>query len=411
MRILVGASPGGSTDTLSRAVGAEMGRLLGRQAIVENRAGAGGNLAADLVAMWRWFPVISRNSSFTFKGRAVDIKEVGRSLGARYVLEGGVRKAGDRIRVTGQLIDAQTGHHLWAEGYDRKLDNFFDIQDELTDSIAAALEAAVGRSEAERVRVKPPSNLYAWEMWQRGWWHLMYPTREDLSAAETFFLHAIELDGRMAQPHCGLAWLRLMEGFLGWAPPQVSFPEGIRHAQAAMAIDPLEPVSYGAASAILAFSKKLDDALAMGKRSVALNPSGIYAFLGLGLTHLFRGEAGDGIAAGETAIRLSPNDQMLYVILGTLSANYYMARDYLRSIEIAKLAIQRAPNYIVGWRSLANGYGQLGRIDEAREALAKFLELAPAHSTEVAARQIYGFQDEGLIQFYCEGLRKAGWKG
>ena len=371
-------------------------------------------LADDILtrlAMWRWFPVIARNSSFTFKGRAVDMKEIGRALGARYVLEGSVRKSGDRVRVTSQLIDTETGHHLWAERYDRKLEDVFAIQDELTDGIANALEAAIGRAEFERVRRKPPANLDAWEASHRGWWHAFRVTREDFAAAEPFFRHASELDPGLAPPVSGIAWLRMFEGFFLWSPPAAAFGEAVTRARAALTIDPLDSVACAVLGVILAFTGKLDEALALCRRGVELNPSSNGGYASLAATYLFRGEAREGILAGESAIRISPNDTLLHIVLGSLSANHYMAREYEQAVQIARLAVQRAPQYPLGWRGLANALGQLGRDDEAREALAQFLKLMPGYTTEAAARASVGFCDEALFQHYVEGLRKAGWTG
>jgi len=371
-------------------------------------------LAEDILtrlAMWRWFPVIARNSSFTFKGRAVDVKEIGRALGARYVLEGSVRKAGERVRVTAQLIDTETGHHLWAERFDRKLEDVFAIQDELTDGIANALEASIGRAELERVRLKPPANLDAWDANQRGWWHAFRLTRDDFAAAEPFFLRAIELDAGLAPPLTGIAWLRTFEGFFLWSPPATAFGEAAKRAQAALAIDPMDALACGMLAVILALTGKLDEALALGRRAIGLNPSSAMGHQALAGIHLFRGEALQGIKAGESAIRISPNDVLLHISLGTLSANHYMAREYEQAVQIAQLAVQRAPHYPLGWRGLANALGQLGRGDEAREALAQFLQLMPGYTTEAAARASVGFRDEALFQHYVDGLRKAGWTG
>ena len=143
-------------------------------------------IAEDLLtrlAMWRWCPVIARNSSFAYKGRNADIRQVGRELGARYVLEGSVRKAGDRVRVTGQLVDAETGHHVWADRYDRKLEDIFAVQDEIVDSICGALEPAVGRAEREHAQLKPPASLQAWDLYLRGLWYLAQATRESYAQA------------------------------------------------------------------------------------------------------------------------------------------------------------------------------------------------------------------------------------
>ena len=161
----------------------------------------------------------------------------------------------------------------------------------------------------------------------------------------------------------------------------------------------------------LAFIGKHDDALAMGKKGVELNPSNAFGYWSLGLTHMLRGEPEMGIRAVETAIRISPNDVLLPLWLTTLSTDHYLARSYERSAEVARLAVQRAPHFPLGWRSLANALGHLGMLDEASEALAQFLTLMPSYTTEHAARASARFRDEPVFQHYLEGLRKAGWKG
>jgi adenylate cyclase len=371
-------------------------------------------LAEDILtrlAMWRWVPVIARNSSFTFKDRAVDVREIGRALGARYVLEGSVRKADDRVRVTGQLIDAQTGHHLWAERYDRKLENVFAIQDELTEGIANALESAIDKAELERARFKPPANLDAWDAWQRARWHATRITREDFATSERFFHRAIELDPGMAPPFSDMAFVRACEGFFMWRNPASAFGDAAKYARTALDLDPMESMACAVLAAVLGFTGALDEAVALGRKSIALNPSNPSAYFALCTVHLWRGEAKEGIEVGESSIRISPNDTLLHMFLGVLSGNYYIARNYAQSLHIARLAVQRAPHYPPGWRTLANALAQLGRIDEARQALADFLKLMPGFTSEATARASLGFRDEALLQHYLEGLRKAGWQG
>jgi len=234
-------------------------------------------LAEDILtrlAMWRWLPVIARNSSFTFKGRAVDVKAVGRALGARYVLEGSVRKAGNRVRVTGQLIDATTGHHLWAERYDRVLEDLFAIQDELTDGIVGALEGAVERSETECAHLKPPASLDAWEACQRGWWHYYRYTREDLALAVPLFRRALELDPSASLPHSAMAYVRVLEALLLWADkPREAFAEAMTSGRAAIAADSLDASAYQALGYALAFTGKHDEALAVSRKCIELHPS------------------------------------------------------------------------------------------------------------------------------------------
>ena len=372
-------------------------------------------LAEDILtrlALWRWVPVIARNSSFAYRGRAADVKVVGRQLGARYVLEGSVRKAGNRLRVTGQLIDAETGHHLWAEHYDRVLEDYFAIQDELTDGIVSALESSIGRAETERSRRKPPSSLDAWDAFQRGWWHFHRMTREDFAIAVPLYRRAAELDPGLAQPHMGLAAIRLYQGLFLWTErPTEAFAEGLASAHAALAADSLDFSAHMILGALLATTGKHDEALAVCHKAIELNPSSAWGYTALWTAHLYRGEPGQGIRAIETAIRLSPNDMFMHVWVTSLAALHYGMRDYAKAAEVARLAVHHAPQYPLGWRILANALGQLGELDEARDALARYLALSPGFTNEQAARASMGFRDEAVFQHYLEGLRKAGWQG
>ena len=346
-------------------------------------------LSEDIItrlAAWRWLPIISRNSTFAYKGASVNAKELGGALGASYILEGSVRRAADRIRVTGQLIDAVTGHHLWADRYDRVLEDLFAVQDELTDGIVSALETAVGRAESERVRVKASGSLDAWESFQQGMWHLQHLTQEHMAPSLPLFLRALELDPGMAAAHSAIAWLRIVEArFLWTKKPAEAVLEALVHAQAAVIADPMDSTSYSLLGCALSFTGAHDEALVACQKSVELNPSNASAYGFLANTHLFRGEPELTIRAVETAIRLSPNDVWLQVYLGILGAGHYLARNYQRAVDVAKLGVQRAPGYPTGWRILADAQGRLG-LKEASAALAKLSELTPDFASEDAAR-------------------------
>ena len=372
-------------------------------------------LAEDILtrlAMQRWLPVIARDSSFAYRGRSIDVKAVGRMLGAHYVLEGSVRKAGNRVRVTGQLIDATTGHHIWAERHDRVLEDLFAIQDELTDGIVGALEAAVLRVEGERARRKPPGNLDAWDAGIRGWWHFRRCTREDFAAAMPLFRRSLELDASQAGAHAGIAMLRMCEaGFLWTDKPRDALAEAMTSARAALAADPLESLAYATLGFVLAVARRHDEALAMCNKGVELNPSHAFGYHALSFTRMCLGEPEAAIKAIEIAIRISPNDGVLPIWLSLLSEGHYLARNYERAAEVASLAVQRGPNYSIGWRCLANALGQLGRLDEAREALKQFLARMPGFTSKQVARSLMPFRDETVFQHWLEGIRKAGWAG
>lgn len=305
-----------------------------------------------------------------------------------------------------------SGHHVWAERYDRVLEDIFAIQDEITDGIVSALEPAVGRAEMERAHRKPPSNLSAWELTQRGWWHAYQITREGFAAALPLLQKASELDRGSSRPLAGIALVRLLEAFFIWTEnPAEALGESLTKARAAVVADALDPLAHAILTYVLAFVGKHDDALAAGRRAIDLNPSLAVGYHAIGVANMFGGDPKAGVEAIEAAIRISPNDPMLHVWLGTLSACHYLARDYEKAAEVARLGVQRAPQYPIGQRSLANALGQLGRLEEAREALGNFLALMPNYTTEQAARRSVFFRREEDFQHYIEGLRKAGWRG
>jgi Flp pilus assembly protein TadD len=245
----------------------------------------------------------------------------------------------------------------------------------------------------------PPGNLDAWETCQRGWWHYYRFTRDDLAAAVALFHRALELDSGASLPHSGIAYVRMIEALYLWADnPREAFVEAMTSARAALAADPLDSVAYSTLGFVSAFVGKHDEALAATRKSIELNPSSAIGYHALALTHMVRGEPKQTIRATETAIRISPSDVRLPVWLATLSAGRYLAHDYEKAAEVAHFGVQRAPHYPFGWRSLANALGRLGRIDDAHEALEKFLALMPGYTTEQAARSAVAFRDEAVFQ-------------
>jgi adenylate cyclase len=199
-------------------------------------------IAEDLITRlsgWRWFPVIARNSSFTYKGQAVDVQQVGRELGARYVIEGSVRKAGDRVRISAQLIDAASGHHIWAETYDRNLQDIFEVQDSITEAVSVSLRRALGEFEIQRVARTEPRNPNAYETTLRGSWHINRFTKDDNAKAQSLFRRAADLDPSFALPLCGLAYSHYWDIFYQWTDsPARSAAELDRNARACVALNP-----------------------------------------------------------------------------------------------------------------------------------------------------------------------------
>ena len=371
-------------------------------------------IAEDILmrlAMWRWMPVIARNSSFAYKGRSVDVRRIGRELGARYVLEGSVRKAGGRVRITGQLIDAESGHHIWADRYDRSLDDIFAVQDEITDAIISALEPAVGEAEMQRTRLKPPASLDAWELHQRGMWHFTRRTKKDYVRARESFRRAIEIDPNFAGSHSVLAITTALELLFAWTDdPQGSLSKAHMEAETAVALDAMDAWAHTALCLCNVFARKYENALAAGRRATELNPSLAAGHFFLGGALMVDGQPREAITSMTQAVRISAKDPMLSAWLSGLGIAHYTARDYMKALEFATRAVQEAPHDPAAQRNRACALAQLGRIAEARAALARFLELSPGFTAE-AARHSMPFRDDTDFEHFVEGLRKAGWTG
>ena len=368
-------------------------------------------IAEDILtrlAMWRWLPVIARNSSFTYKGRAVDVKDVGRELGARYVLEGSMRKAGNRVRITGQLIDAETGHHVWAQRYDRELDDLFALQDEITDAIVAALEPAVGRAEMQRAHRRDPQNLDAWDLYQRGMSHLIKTTREDMQHAVELFRRSSVADPEFASPLAAIAVAEFIKLTVGFNEGHAGMAPAAREAaMRAVTLDDLNPFAHVGLGYASAFTGHHDAGILAAQRAIEINPSFALGHHCLAGARFLNGEHDEAAEAAEMAIRISPNDPWLFLFLGVLSASHYMRRDDQRALETVSFAVRRFPWYASTHRWHAVASAQAGRLDEARSALDKFLELSPDYTLEIA-RHSYPFRRESDLAHYLDGLRKAG---
>ena len=368
-------------------------------------------IAEDILtrlAMWRWLPVIARNSSFTYKGRNVDVKNVGRELGARYVLEGSIRRAGNRIRVSGQLIDSETGHHVWADRFDHDLDDVFALQDAITDAVVAALEPAVGRAEMQRAQRKDPTNIDAWALYHRGIAELTKATRDGLDTARDLFNRSIKIDPSFAPPYAALAIANFVDKTIGYTvDSEAMMASAYEAALKAVSLDDLDPVSH-AGLAYSGFSTgNHDSAVAAGRRAIELNPSFALGHHALGASLFASGEQDEAVEVVSKAIRISPNDPWLYFFYGALSASLYMRRDYADSADVSGRAVKRFPWYPSTLRWQAIALAQLDRVDEAHQALKKFLELAPHYSMDVA-RNSYYFRRQADLDHFLEGHRKAG---
>jgi adenylate cyclase len=355
--------------------------------------------------------VIARNSSFTYRGRAIDVKEVGRELGVRYVLEGSARRGGNRVRVNAQLIDAETGSHVWAERYDRDLADVFVLQDEITLAVIGAVGPAVADAEQRRALRKPPESLGAWETYQRGMWHLSKFTAEDVPRARELFNRALELDPTLAVAHTGLAVLFNTEGAGHASRPLL---EALRlsgqEAQKALELDPTDADALGfrafAAGNLGHCAAGLDHA----ERALSINPNCARAHHAKGWLQIFTGQPAEGRRAILYGIRLDPRMASYPFVRNQIALSYYFENDYETTVAEAAGLIADHPKHPLAYRWLAAALGQLGRSDEARAALDKAIATAP-DTFRLYVEQRVPWMRPADYDHMLDGLRKAGWQG
>jgi adenylate cyclase len=368
-------------------------------------------IAEDLItrlSAWRDFPVIARNSSFTYKGKAVDVKQVSQELGVRYVVEGSVRKVGEQVRISAQLIDATTGAHVWAETYDRDLRDIFAIQDEITEAIVGRMHPELIRSETVRASRKDPANLDAWECYWRGWWHRLRLTKEDNSRARHLFQKASELDPQSAWPFVGLSIAHRSDLMNQWTDSRPdSVVEMERTAQRALALDPDDPYCQLAWGMACEATGDSDKAVATFETIVRLNPSMAEAFFHLGKALAGMNRPAEAIPCLERARRLSPHDMWMHDVLAMLALACIAAGQPEEALGFAQQSVQRKPDNITGRLILAGCYAELERIAEARAAVEELLRLSPGF-TLTGLRPFLSGWDPLLAGRTIDALRKAG---
>jgi len=354
--------------------------------------------------------VIARNSSFTYKGRAIDVREIGRELGVRYVLEGSVRKAGNRIRVTAQVVEAETGKHVWAERYDRDLLDIFALQDEIAEAVTVAVAPAIADAELHRAMRKPPGSVDAWAAYQRGLWHLHKFRPDDNALAQNFFQRAIDIDPTFAGGYKGLA---LAQGQAASVLLTRSLAEAQSSAEVlarkAVVLDSGDAEARSYLANALWMRGDYEGALAEAERALAISPNLVRGHSMLGAALIFSGRPKEGLAAVERSIRLDPHDPMLPGRLNLLALGLYFAGEYEAAVKASKRAIRVNPDHPLTYRWLAAALGQLNRTAEAKEALEKAIAVAPA-SFEMFVRHRVPWHRPADHAHMLEGLRKAGWR-
>ena len=356
----------------------------------------------------RWFFVIARNTTFTYKDQAIDVKRVAKELGVRYVLEGSVRKAGNRVRVTAQLIDAGTGNHVWAERYDRDLSDIFALQDEMTQTIVGAIEPELSSAERERARRKPPGNLDAWSCYQRGLWHLYRFTKVDNDEAERLFEHAEELDPGFSGAFMGLAIVRYWNVLFGHAEsPEETLADAFAAARTAVSLDDKDAMAHWALGRVYTQMGESEAAFAELETTLAINPSFAHARYSLGWALLLAGRVEEALAHIDQALRLNPHDPSLWTFLtGRAMALQFLGR-YVEAADDARRAARHPSANFLAPAALASTLGHLGETDEARAALKQACQLRPDFSGSLMDR-LFSFRDETYRACFLDGLRKAG---
>jgi TolB-like protein len=350
--------------------------------------------------------VIARNSSFTFKGKAVDVKEVGRRLGVRYVLEGSVRKASGKVRITGQLIDAATGAHIWADRFERDLTDVFALQDEVTVAVVSAIQPKLLQTEIAMAARRRPENLTAYDFYLRALPQFYLSTREGFAEAIRLAHRALELDPRFGFIAALASLCHTLNVTMGYAvDPQFDRKEAIRLFRLALSIDDSDAVTLANAAIVSAFMVgDCDGEIEMADRAVALNPNAFEAWLGRGWVYRIAGLPEEAIRSFERAIRLSPVDPLLHrCFIGMAMALIELGR-FDEAIVAARKAVRQNPSHPTSYRCLACAFAHLGRDTEARQAAVDVLEHDPSFtiSTYIARG------GQAKAKLLIEGLRKAG---
>ncbi len=372
-------------------------------------------IAEDLItelSRLRWLQVTARNSSFTYKGQSVDVRQVGRDLSVRYIVEGSVRRGGERVRITAQLIDTSTGNHLWAERYDRDLSDIFALQDEITQTLVAALQGEVGEFERERAHRKRPENLDAWDIYQRGMWHLWRMNDEDLVEACRLFEQAGDLDANFAQAFAALGYtLYLLVSQPSTAAPLETLDQALQSANKAIALDDKEAMAHFALGRVQTLQGEYAAAIEELRIAVNLNPSSALAHYGLAMAFVLSGQMEQTISESETAIRLSPRDPLLWAIYSYRALARLMSGDYEAAVEEARRATRRPVAMFLPHAALVSALALLEKREEAKIALEKLLEIAPDFSPDFVLTAFSPVNPEALrprLEMWIDGLRKAG---
>jgi TolB-like protein len=354
----------------------------------------------------RWFFVIARNSSFIYKGKSVHMNQIAQELGVSYVVEGSVRKGGDRVRIMVQLNDVATGSHLWAERYDRSLADVFAVQDEITEAIVAAIEPKLYAAENFHAQRKPPGSMDAWDLVMRALSYYWRVTRQDNVVAQALLEKAISIDPNYGQALGVLAASHMFSAHMGWADTTI-VPIAEHAALAAIRADSEDPWAHYALGCVYLFPRRFDDSLAEFELALRLNPNFSLAqgYYGLALSYCGRWEEAD--VAARRALRLSPRDPFSAIYHGIAAYAQFVGRNYEESMRLARAAIRQRGDFVGGHRVLTAAASMAGQADVASAALQELRRAQPSISIAWLANQMPIKHDADRVH-YLEAFRRAG---
>jgi adenylate cyclase len=363
------------------------------------------DLITDLSKVSALF-VIARNSSFTYKGKTAKVQEIGRDLGVRFVLEGSIRKAGNRVRITAQLIDATTGGHLWADRFDRDLTDIFATQDEVVQQIVGALAVKLTQGETQQRRRGGTKNVEAYECWLRARELLGKATAESIVRCKTLYRRALEIDPAFPAPYAGLAFAGISDYVNGWAEdPALSLEEAERSARRGIELDDRLSVGHVALGNVLVWRRRHDDALVQLGRAIELDHNFAQGHALLGMALMYSGRAAESLAPFAAAMRLDPHYPN--IVLHILGQAHFSLGQYETAATHLLQRIARNPSTDASRMLLAACYGHLGRAEDARAAWQGLLGVNPGFSMTQRS-QVLPYKDSSDFDRIVEGLAKAG---
>jgi len=352
--------------------------------------------------------VIARNSAFTYKGQAVDVQRVGRELGVRYVLEGSVRRAGDRVRVNAQLIEAEGNRHVWAERFGRQMDDVFELQDDIVAAIAATVGPEITVAEIERARGKRPDTLVAWDLYLRALAAFHKMTKDEIAQAISLLENAIKVEPDFASAYALLGLCQAQVGQHGWVQPvRQAFEEARRLAEKAVQLAPASPETNQALAYVLVVNSEAERAITAARRAVDLNPNYAEAYSVLGMALVFFGELQEGLTACRRSARSSPRDARGSHLYNGLGHGYLMLGEYEQSIEASRMGLHHDPANYGLMVTLAASYAYLGREAEAKHSIEELLRFIPRYNLRALSKNPMYVRPEHVKKL-VEGMSLAG---